>query len=185
MIARRPRTFLSWYALNRRHAWSTHIFVVRFFAPSSLWCARFPMWVCCGACLFSLAAFLGKARPFADASTYLYARLLLHACFLSPRFSGKLDLLPTQAPVVMFCPWKKSCAVGRIGLYTFLRFASSPRLLCPTRILNEMNIKCRMALGASDQQLNIRTQRRLKLTKTGKSAIRSQTMENSHISAKK
>lgn len=135
-------------------------------------------------------------------------------CFLSPHFLGKLDLLPmqapiytlafrcmpvffrrvfserlgllpAQAPVVMFCPWKKSCAVGRIGLYTFLRFASSPRLLCPTRILNEMNIKCRMALGASDQQLNIRTQRRPKLTKTGKSAIRSQTMENSHISAKK
>ena len=106
-------------------------------------------------------------------------------CFLSPHFLGKLDLLPTQAPVVMFCPWKKSCAFGRIGLYTFLRFASSPRLLCPTRILNEMNIKCRMALGASDQQLNIRTQRRPKLTKTGKSAIRSQTMENSHISTKK
>ena len=108
------------------------------------------------ACLFSFAAFLGKARPFADAGTCL-----------------------------MFCPWKKSCAVGRIGLYTFLRFASSPRRICSTRIWNEMNIKCRMALGASDQQLNIRTQRRPKLTKTGKSAIRSQTMENSHISTKK
>lgn len=64
------------------------------------------------ACLFSFAAFLGKARPFAD-----------------------------TGPVVMFCPWKKSCAVGRIGLYTFLRFASSSRSICSTRIWNvDVNI---------------------------------------------
>lgn len=41
----------------------------------------------------------------------------------------------------MFCPWKKSCAVGRIGLYTFLRFASSLRRICSTRIWNvDVNI---------------------------------------------
>lgn len=104
------------------------------------------------ACLFSFAAFLGKARPFADAGTCR-------------------NVLPLKEVL-------RRRSHRSLYVFAFREFAPAP--------LSNTNIKRNeYALGASDQQLNIRTQRRPKLTKTGKSAIRSQTMENSHISTKK
>ena len=107
------------------------------------------------ACLFSFAVFFRKGSAFCR------------------RGKPPRDRNAHHYMIRNLCPRKSHASSVAWVLFLFLRFASSLRRICSTRILNvEMNIKMQPgSLGALDPSFNIHIKSRPKLTKANKSMI--------------